>query len=159
VFKIIDEETAVRLISWLQLFIFNTLWASRVIWRFLLLNVVDQSHGMMILGHVMLQHTIPCYGNTHTHNLCIVYFPNVLLSSQKRDLSVFLSHSKEKCLCRVQTMPLFVFKLYVPGSNGSRTKAVKTKRFLVRCVMTVTQIVAVTGDNKELWPHSKSDSS
>jgi hypothetical protein len=38
-------------------------------------------------------------------------------------------------------------------------KRLKTKWSLVRRVVKVTQIVAVTGDNKELWPHSKSDSS
>jgi hypothetical protein len=58
----------------------------------------ELSHNIMILGHVMVQHTIPCSGATQTHNLCVVYLPNGLLSSQKRDLSVFLSHSKGKCL-------------------------------------------------------------
>jgi hypothetical protein len=139
-------------------FFFNTLRAGRVVWRFLLLNVADRSHDMTILGHVMLQRTTPCSGDTQTHNFCVVCLPNVLLSSQKRDPSVFLSHYKGKYLCHVQIMPLFVSKLYVPGNNGSRTKAVKTKRSLVGRVVTVSQIVAVTGDNKELWPHSKSDS-
>jgi hypothetical protein len=30
--------------------------------------MVDWSHNIMILGHVMLQHTIPCSGTTQMHN-------------------------------------------------------------------------------------------
>jgi hypothetical protein len=77
----------------------NTMRTSHGIWCFLLSNVADQSLHMTFLGHVMLQHTICCSGAMQTHNLCVVYVLNVVLSSQKRDLTVFLSHPKGKCLC------------------------------------------------------------
>jgi hypothetical protein len=60
----------------------NTLQTDHKIFCVWLLNVGDQAHNIMFLGHAMLQHTIPCSCAMQTHNLCIVYFPNVLLSSQ-----------------------------------------------------------------------------
>jgi hypothetical protein len=50
-------------------------------------------------------------------------------------------------------MPLLVLQY------GSRTKVVQDQAIPCESVAIVTQTVAVTGDNKELWPHSKSDSS
>jgi hypothetical protein len=126
--------------------------------------VADRSHDMTILGHVMLQHIIPCSCDTQTHNLCVVYLPNVLLSSQKRGLSVFLSHSKGKCLW-LQAMPLSVFEPYVSGSNFvmqyyvSRTKAVENQAIACETCSESDSDRAVTGDNKELWPQSKSETS
>jgi hypothetical protein len=135
--------------------IFNTFQAGCVIWRFLLVNMADRSHDMTILGHIMLQHIIPCSGAMQTHNLCVVCLPNVLLSSQKCDLSVFLSHSKGKCLW-LQVMPLSVFMLYVPGNNfvmqyyGSRMKAVEDQAIACETCSESDSDRAVTGDNKEL---------
>jgi hypothetical protein len=82
----------------------NTLRTSRLILGVWLLNVADRAHNIRLLGHVMLKYSIPCSGDMQMHNLCVVYVPNVLFSSQKRDLSVFLSHSEGK-------MPLFVLQL------------------------------------------------
>jgi hypothetical protein len=45
-----------------ELGLINTLRTGRILLCFSLLNVVDWSHNIMILGHVMLQHTIPCSG-------------------------------------------------------------------------------------------------
>jgi hypothetical protein len=38
-----------------------------------LLNVADRAHNIIILGHVMLQSTIPCSGDMQTHNLCVCF--------------------------------------------------------------------------------------
>jgi hypothetical protein len=77
----------------------NTLRVGRAIWRLLLLNVADRSRHMTLLGHVMLQHTIPCSGVTQAHNCCVIELLNICLVVSKHDLAVFLSHSKWKCLC------------------------------------------------------------
>jgi hypothetical protein len=94
-------------------FVFNTLWTDRQHIGFWLLKVVDWAPNIWLLGHAMLQNGIHCSGAMQTHNLCVVFVPNVLFSSQKRDLSVFLSYSEGKCL---QAMPLLHCQLHVPDS-------------------------------------------
>jgi hypothetical protein len=56
-----------------------TLQTGHIILCSLLLNVADRSHNIMILGHVMLQHTIPCSGTTQMHNCCVTDLLNVCL--------------------------------------------------------------------------------
>jgi hypothetical protein len=46
----------------------STLRTGHIILCVWLLNVADRAH-IMILGHVMLQRTIPCSGDMQTHNL------------------------------------------------------------------------------------------
>jgi hypothetical protein len=65
---IIKESTALRTLS---IVLFNILRTGRIILRFLLLNVADQLHNIMILGYVMMQH-IPCSGATGMHNWCLI---------------------------------------------------------------------------------------
>jgi hypothetical protein len=50
----------------------NTLRTGRQYIGFWLLNVVDRAPIIWLLGHAMLQHTIPCYGAMQTDKLCIV---------------------------------------------------------------------------------------
>jgi hypothetical protein len=45
----------------------NTLRTGHLIFCVWLLNVADQAHNIMILGHAMLQHAIPCSCTMQTH--------------------------------------------------------------------------------------------
>jgi hypothetical protein len=58
----------------------------------------DRSHNIMILGHVILQHTIPCSGATQMHNWCATQMFAYVVSNMT---SLFSSLQKK--------MLLFVF--------------------------------------------------
>jgi hypothetical protein len=61
---------------------FNTLRTGSQHIGFWLSNVADRAPNIWLLGHAMLQNTIHCSSAMQTHNLCVVYVLNVLLSSQ-----------------------------------------------------------------------------
>jgi hypothetical protein len=90
------------------IFCINSLRTGIILIWFWLLNVVDRSHNIMILGHAILKHTILCTGDMMAHTFAFCRSRMLCLAVSKRDLTVFLSHSKRKCLCRNKALLLFL---------------------------------------------------
>jgi hypothetical protein len=92
----------------------NTLRTGCLIWGAWLLNVADRSPHMRHLGHVRLKHTILCTGDIMAHTFAYYRSRMFCLAVSKHALTVFLAHSKRKCLCRNEALLLFL----VSGVRG-----------------------------------------
>jgi hypothetical protein len=109
-------KAVVYFVSFFRLESFNSLRTGIILIWFWLLNVVDRSHNIMILGHAMLKHTILCTGDMMAHTFAFCRSRMLCLAVSKHDRTVFLSHSKRKCLCRKVAMPLCSSKACVERS-------------------------------------------
>jgi hypothetical protein len=89
----------------------NTLRTGRIILCFWLLNVADRTYNIMILGHFVLQHTIRCCSAMQEDGCWRHMIPECLLVY---DLPLLPPTPPIPS----QRMPLFVYQLYVPGSQS-----------------------------------------